>query len=332
MTPPKKKRRASASDTGRRIATLGRKNPASQAKKKRPRKPLSEEGKPGRYDARNTLNDLTGKEWLLLTASFWTTEGSPEDRTAYAHPAPFMVRDVEKLIRLFTKAGMTVLDPFAGSGTTILAALRSGRKAVAIDINPEYKELARKRLADVSAREYTYLVGDARKKLNNVGTVDYVVTSPPYHNILRNQGNGTRAYTGKLYRMSAREGVSYYTEFPNDLGNLPSLDDFFVSLREIMTKVLEKLRDGRYCTVVMSDFTVDKKEVAIQARIIQMMEQIGFDFSGTTVLLQPVKPLYPFGYPYAYKINHHHQNLMTFRKPPSEAPQASRNGRSTRKG
>ena len=41
---------------------------------------------------------------------------------------------------------------------------------------------------------------------------------------------------------------------------------------------------------------------------------IGFDFVGTTVLLQETKPLYPFGYPYSYVINHHHQNIINFRK------------------
>lgn len=64
----------------------------------------------------------------------------------------------------------------------------------------------------------------------------------------------------------------------------------------------------------MSDFTVNKKERGVQGDIVNMMLDIGFEFCGTTVLLQPVKPLYPFGYPYAYKINHHHQNIMTFRK------------------
>ena len=67
-------------------------------------------------------------------------------------------------------------------------------------------------------------------------------------------------------------------------------------------------------TIIMSDFTVNKKEQPVQGDIISIMTDIGFEFCGTTVLLQPVKPLYPFGYPYAYKINHHHQNLMTFRK------------------
>jgi len=44
------------------------------------------------------------------------------------------------------------------------------------------------------------------------------------------------------------------------------------------------------------------------------MEGIGYEFVGTTVLLQDNKPLYPFGYPFAYKINHHHQNIINFRK------------------
>ena len=59
---------------------------------------------------------------------------------------------------------------------------------------------------------------------------------------------------------------------------------------------------------------MNKKEVCVQADIVRIMTEIGYEFSGTTVLLQPVKPLYPFGYPYAYKINHHHQNIITFRK------------------
>ena len=65
-----------------------------------------------------------------------------------------------------------------------------------------------------------------------------------------------------------------------------------------------------------SDFTVKKKEVCIQGLIVEMIQKIGFEFTGTIALLQENKPLYPFGYPYAYKINHHHQNIINFRKLP----------------
>lgn len=285
-------------------------------KKKRPRKPKSEENKPGRYDERNKLNDLTGKEWLLLTCSFWTTEPSQEDKTAYKHPAPFMVRDVEKLISMFTKKGMTVLDPFIGSGTTLIASNKIGRKGIGIDLNSEYKELADIRLKELGFNEYEYIIGDSNKEIDNIGLVDYIVTSPPYHSILRNKSKGIRHNSGKLYRMSARDGVEYYSDdYENDLGNFDEYTDFISALKSIMSKAFLKLRDGKYCTIIISDFTVNKIEVCVMGDVVRLMQEIGFDFCGNTVLLQPVKPLFPFGYPYAYKINHHHQNIITFRRP-----------------
>ncbi|HKS26214.1 MAG TPA: DNA methyltransferase [Pyrinomonadaceae bacterium] len=288
-------------------------------KKKKPRKPLSEENKPGRYDERNTLNDLTGKDWLLLTASFWFSEPTTEDKLAYAHPAPFMVRDIEKLVSLFTKKGMTVLDPFVGSGTTLLAANKLGRRAIGIDLNSEFKATAKERLKARGFNDYEYIVGDANKKIETIDPVDYIVTSPPYHNILRNGSKGTRHNNGKLYRMGAREGVQYYSDHKNDLGNFDEYDDFIKALKEIMGKAYLKLKAGKYCSIIISDFTVNKVEVCVQADVVRIMREVGFVFCGTTVLLQTVKPLYPFGYPYAYKINHHHQNIMNFMKPKPES-------------
>lgn len=284
-------------------------------KKKRPRKPKELENQPGRYDERNTLNDLTGKEWLLLTKSFWETESSILDKAAYKHPAPFMVEDVKKLISMFTKRGMTVLDPFVGSGTTLIAAGILGRIGIGIDLNSDYYELYSERISTIDDDfQNQYLVGDSTELLDEVGDVDYIITSPPYHNILRNTSKGTRNNTGKNYRMSARDGIDYYSDMPNDLGNFEEYDDFLQALKNIMKKAYEHLREKKYATIIISDFTVNKREVCVQADIVRIMQDIGFEFVGTTVLLQPVKPLYPFGYPYAYKINHHHQNIINFRK------------------
>jgi DNA modification methylase len=282
---------------------------------RKPRKPLTEENKPGRYDPRNKINDLTGRDWLLLTRSFWFTEPTVEDKAALKHPAPFLIADVERLIKLFTKRGMTVLDPFAGSGTALVAATNLGRKGIGLDINRAYRKLAIERLTGKRKNSFQYLVGDAARLLSTLRRVDYIVTSPPYHNILRNPSKGTRYRNGKAYRMSARDGISYYTDHPNDLGNLPDYRAFLNALEDIMQKCWLKLRKGRYCSVILSDFTVDKNEMCVQADVVSVMRRVGFEFCGTTVLLQPVKPLFPFGYPFAYKINHHHQNIMTFRKP-----------------
>ena len=282
---------------------------------RRPRKPLSEEGKPGRYDPRNALNDLTGKEWLLLTKSFWTSEAAPEDKGAYLHPAPFLVGDVERLISLFSKRGMLVLDPFAGSGSAMVAASKLGRKSIGIDLNKKFRDVAMKRLDAIAAKNWKYLVGDSSEVLESIEKVDYIVTSPPYHNILRNNGKGIRHANGKAYRRGARDGVEAYSDHENDLGNFDRYEDFLIALYQIMKKAFGRLRTGRYCTIIISDFTVDRREVGVQGDVIRLMECAGYEFAGTTVLLQTVKPLFPFGYPYAYKINHHHHNLITFRKP-----------------
>ena len=270
-------------------------------------------GSEGKYDKRNKLNDLTGKEWLKLTASFWMSEKCIDDKLAMQHPAPFLIKDTQKLISMFTKKGMTVLDPFCGSGTTLIASCNIGRFGIGIDLNAEYKELALDRLNQY--KNFKYIVGDTLDKIDLIEKVDYIVTSPPYHNILKNEGKGLREdKQNKGFRHSGRIGVEYYSDNQDDLGNKESYKDFIQSLKLIMKKCHTTLNSKKYCSIIISDFTVDKKEVNAQGDIVNMMCDIGFVFSGTTVLLQPNKPLYPFGYPYAYKINHHHQNIITFKK------------------
>lgn len=271
----------------------------------------------GNYDKRNRLNDLTGKEWLKLTASFWNSEKCADDRDAFNHPAPFLIKDIRKLISMFTKKEMRVLDPFCGSGTTLLASSLINRYGIGIDLNSEYRDLAIERLSKKEFQEfndYEYFLGDSNDILENLSNIDYVVTSPPYHNILKNKGAGIRKKNRKGFRDGSRIGVDYYSDLPNDLGNKESYEGFLQSFQLIMTKCFNALNNKKYCSIVISDFTVDKKEVCVQGNIVRSMQEIGFEFVGTIVLLQNNKPLYPFGYPYAYKINHHHQNIINFRK------------------
>lgn len=71
------------------------------------------------------------------------------------HPAPYPLELAERLIRMFSFVGDTVLDPFMGSGTTSVAAARWGRNSIGVEVDPDYFELSRKRVEKESARLLT---------------------------------------------------------------------------------------------------------------------------------------------------------------------------------
>ena len=268
-----------------------------------------------KISARNQLNDLTGKEWLKLTKSWWMSEKCKEDKFALQHPAPFLIRDIKKLISLFTKENMTVLDPFNGLGTTLIASAMLNRKGIGIDLNKKYCDMAKRRLKELSiTKQQKIICGDSMTEIKKIkGCIDYCVTSPPYHNILRNNGKGLRQKkTGK--RNGARSILEYYSEDKRDLGNQKNYVDFLQLFANIMQAVYKKLNNKKYTSIVISDFTVNKKEQCVIGDIVYVMKNIGFEFCGITALFQNHKPLYPFGYPFAYKINHQHQSIINFRK------------------
>src|SRR5690242_15195593 len=96
----------------------------------------------------NRLNHLSGKEWMMFTKSWFKHSPAPRDRTKLVHPAGFPETLVREFGEFFTKRNMWVLDPFLGTGSTLLAARAAGRNAVGVEINPRYASIASSRLKD----------------------------------------------------------------------------------------------------------------------------------------------------------------------------------------
>jgi site-specific DNA-methyltransferase (adenine-specific) len=94
-------------------------------------------------------SDITRNEFMEWTNAFWTFSG--ESKKRIGHPAPFPVELPRRCIKLFSYVDDTIMDPFLGSGTTLIACLETGRKGVGIEINREYYDLASRRMGYLSS-------------------------------------------------------------------------------------------------------------------------------------------------------------------------------------
>jgi len=101
--------------------------------------------KPGGYrnptEEQRRLSKLKKEEYNAGFQQFWTVSGA----STRNHPAPFPLEIAYRLIRMFSFVGDTVLDPFLGSGTTAIAAMRSGRNSIGVELETTYLDQARRR-------------------------------------------------------------------------------------------------------------------------------------------------------------------------------------------
>lgn len=271
-------------------------------------------------DPRNKLNDLTSTEWIPETVSVWTQRGlganHPDAQIERQHPAPFSFTDVSRLIRFFTKAGGTVLDPFVGVGSTLKACAIEGRRGIGFELNPRYADLAQQRL-DKEVRglftggtEQRILVGDARELVKTLEpeSIDFIVTSPPYWNILHKEDHKANQER-KQHNLDTK-----YSDSALDLGNIAKYETFLKEVGSILGTCGRALRPQKYMAVIVSDFRDKSRFLMFHADIANELASYKLALRGLTVLYQRHKRIFPYGYPYAFVPNIHHQYIVILQK------------------
>lgn len=171
---------------------------------------------------------LTKEEWREYTKTVWSIANVSHPD----HPAVFPVEIPHRLVKLFSFWGETVLDPFAGTGSTAVAAVRAGRRAVCVDQNAEYLKLVKSRVAREagSTTDLETRVGDSRDlKTLADESVDLIVTSPPYWN-KADYGRGQR-----------------------NLGNVEGYADFLREMNRVFRECHRVLKPGRKLCVVTAN-------------------------------------------------------------------------------
>jgi len=111
-------------------------------------------------------SDIERDEFMSATLSIW--EIAPESAKRVGHPAPFPVALAERVVKLYSYVGDVVLDPFSGSGTTCVAAKKTGRYYVGYDISQDYCTLSRERLLKTEPNSVMPEHGEALANLNHV--------------------------------------------------------------------------------------------------------------------------------------------------------------------
>ena len=290
----------------------------TKVKSKGSKKERSPEKKKGIYSSKNVLNDLTGTEWIQETTTIWYQRGLGQThehaQIEKEHPAPFPYSMVERLVKFFTKKDGLVLDPFCGVASTLKACALNERKGIGIELSQKWVNLSKKRLKEevTDSSQQKIIKGDSRKVLDKLDkeSIDFVVTSPPYWQIL------SKPADHKVTKERIEKNLdTKYSVSKDDLGNIENYDEFLKELKIICKKCFGLLKDGKYMVIVVSDFRHKSKYIPFHSDVSVMMEECGFDTKSMSILVQNAKKLFPYGYPYDFVPNIHHQFILIFKKP-----------------
>lgn len=269
---------------------------------------------------RRRANRLDGKRWLQNSISVWADIRKTPEEAKYKHPAMFPGQLVERLIDSFLPPeGRVVLDPFAGSGSTVVTAAKLGLQGIGFELSPDYVELGRKRLgelnlvpsesiqegfADAPSVIHLAPAGDVGQRLAP-NSVDLCVTSPPYWDILNQR------------RTADFKEVRHYGNLPEDLGIIADYDLFLDSLTNVFQQVLPVLKPRAYCCVVVMDLRKKDRFFPFHSDLAARLQKIGYRYDDLIIWNRQTEynNLRPLGYPAVFRINKVHEFVLLMQKP-----------------
>jgi len=201
---------------------------------------------------RNKLNDLSGRDWIKFTKSWFVHRPEPRGDRKIRHPASFPESLVREFVSFFTRKGELVVDPFLGTGSTLVAAVETSRSGIGFEIVKKYADIARGRVKDAltqgtvrgtheNGSSWTRILTADSSKLSKIWRekgfppADYCITSPPYWNQLR------RSHMRQKGR--AEKGLdTAYSDDPDEIGNIEDYHDFLCALKRTFDEVYKVMR------------------------------------------------------------------------------------------
>ncbi|WP_265107982.1 site-specific DNA-methyltransferase [Halosolutus halophilus] len=292
----------------------------------------------GVYDERNRVNDLTGTEWKYATKSV-LAEGYPPDvqhdlRSEHGGQKP--PRLCAELIGRFSKAGDTVLDPFAGVGGTLLGASfceHEGtglREAIGFERNDRwvdvYEAVLDRENEERRARGEPPLApqdmrrGDCADLIEDVpdDSIDLLLTDVPYWNMdeLEQTRNERRTRESKLGSFDDGDGDG------DDLDNGPDGEqstggtkaEWLADMATKFDRFTDAVAPDGHVVVFIGDMYRDQSYEFLSADLARAIESTApVTLAANLIWYDPTKDLHVYGYPFSFVPSMVHQNVLVFR-------------------
>jgi len=271
------------------------------------------------------FNGLTPTEWASLSKNVWNDVSSPRNQFQLEHGAVYPVKLAERLIKMYSKEGDTVLDPFLGIGTTLIAAQNLKRHGIGIELNSKFAQISEKWLDEnrgLFLNEFTYKVinDDCRNLLQYVkkDSVQVTVTSPPYANFIRKSvEDRTTTHKKSVITFENKSTVKPYGDDKRDFGNL-HYQEFIEEIKIILKANYEVTKNGGYSTWVVKDYRDTKNKIpyiAFHSDLARIGEVAGFKFHDLIIWDQTgQRKLVLLGYPSVFYTNQNCSFIVVFRK------------------
>jgi len=265
---------------------------------------------------------MDAKEWMKSQLGVWQFSYEGRDiRDKNLHPAAFPIALAKKVVSLFTHRGELVLDPFVGSGTTLVAAQDLDRNAIGFDLSASYVALCGERLGDVTPEgaQQIAVQDDALNVPQYLApeTISLVWTSPPYANLLnRKRKNKSRRSDERKNEQFGK--IEQYSQDPRDLGTMP-LDAYTQAIGGIFERLLPLLRPKAHCVINVPDMWWENERITIHVSLIEELRRRGYELRNIIIWDRTniVNRVGIFGWPSNYiTMGTTFEYLLDFWRPP----------------